>query len=168
MGMSVVRWRQPLGGRDGIDVDTGTDIERYPQGVEGRDYPDAPAQIAATATEAWNCFSINAYRGALALARAVVESTAKDQGHDKGNLKDKIDKMADAGLIRAGVKDAAHEIRFSGNDVAHGDLARVIDAEEAEELLGIMDDVLEEVYVAPARAQKRRAARQARQAPTTP
>ncbi len=164
-GVTVVRWLQPEPMNP--DPDKGSEMVRYPQAVDIREFPDVPDAIAGTAKEAWACFSIGANRGAIALARAVIESTAKDKGITTGNLNSKIDALASAGLIRAGVKEAAHEVRWSGNDVAHGDLARTIDAEEAEEILGIMDNVLVEVYQSPAQAERRRAARLARQAQPT-
>ncbi len=79
-----------------------------------------------------------------------------------GNLKAKIDEMFAKGLVRDLVKDAAHEIRFIGNETAHGDFIASITAEETDEVLELMTEVLEEVYQAPARLAARRAARQAR------
>src|SRR5215472_9035430 len=60
--------------------------------------------------------------GAVAVARAVVEAVAKDRGITTGNLKSKIDSLHSQGHITASMRDAATEIRFAGNDAAHGDL----------------------------------------------
>ncbi|MBU5868948.1 DUF4145 domain-containing protein, partial [Vibrio cholerae O1] len=64
----------------------------------------------------------NAGRGAVILARAVIEATAKDKGITNGNLYAKIDQLHISGLIREHIKEAAHEVRLGGNDVAHGDI----------------------------------------------
>src|SRR4051794_23426571 len=63
--------------------------EWWPKHVGGKEFPDVPELVAATANEAHECASIGAYRGAVALARAVVESIAKEKGIDKGVLQKK-------------------------------------------------------------------------------
>lgn len=131
-----------------------------PQG-HTRTFPDVRDDIAAVAVEAWTCHTVGAHRGACALARAVVEATAKAKGHTSGNLVAKIDAMASAGLIRQAVADQAHEVRLVGNDVAHGDLGTAVTSEEAEEVLELMGEVLNEVFQAPARRDRLRAQRAA-------
>jgi len=126
-------------------------VQYWPQTVGGKAFPDVPDHIAATADEAHQCQSIGAYRGAVALARAVVEATAKERGVTKGNLMEKIDALAKQGAISDAMKDAAHEIRFAGNEIAHGDLAeQPLGTEDAEEVLDLMDAILLRVYQEPA------------------
>ncbi|WP_231156973.1 DUF4145 domain-containing protein [Streptomyces sp. CNZ748] len=109
------------------------------------------------AIEAHQCLSIEANRAAVALARAVVEATAKDRGITTGTLEKKIDKLFEQQLIREYVKDAAHEVRFGGNEVAHGDLvAEPMDNATATEVLGLMDEILDEVFQSPARVRRRK------------
>lgn len=74
----------------------------------------------------------------------------------------KIEALAEAGLIRVAVRDQAHEIRHIGNDVAHGDLTEKISLEDSAEVLELMGEVLNEVFQAPARADRLKAAREAR------
>ncbi|WP_369077095.1 DUF4145 domain-containing protein [Paractinoplanes maris] len=62
--------------------------------------------------------------------------------------------------LRPSTAEMAHEIRFWGNNVAHGDFADPVSAEEAEGVLTLMDEVLQEVFQAPARLAKVRALRQ--------
>ncbi|MBW0270447.1 hypothetical protein ATM97_05185 [Nocardia sp. MH4] len=128
-------------------------------------FPDVPIQIGAAAGEATGCFSVEHYRAAVILARAVVEATAKDKGFTKGTLADKIDAMQAAGRIRPHTKDAAHEIRYMGNDMAHGDFATTIEKDEADDVLNFMSEILEEIYQGPARVDRQRAARLAKKAP---
>ncbi|MFI6558148.1 DUF4145 domain-containing protein [Streptomyces griseus] len=104
------------------------------------------------ATEAHQCLDIEANRAAVALARAVVEATAKERGITRGSLEKKIDRLFEDKLIREYVRDAAHEVRFGGNEVAHGDLvAEPMNNATATEILGLMDEILDEVFQSPAR-----------------
>lgn len=135
----------------------------WPERVGGKQFPDVPEQIAAAADEAYRCFSISALRGAVLLARSVIEATAKAKGITSGSLMKKIDDMHTEGLIREYVKDAAHEVRHLGNDMAHGDFVDPVEPEEAEMVLALMDEVLNEVFQSPARVAKARAARLAKQ-----
>ncbi len=90
----------------------------------GREFEEVPEHIADAASEAYACFSIRSYRAAILMARSVLEATAKDKGVEKGNLASKIDALADKGVISPQIKDEAHEIRYLGNDMAHGDFAK--------------------------------------------
>lgn len=140
-------------------------VQHWPVRVGGKAFPDVPDQVAATADEAHQCLSIGAHRGAVALARAVVEATAKERGVVNGNLMGKIDALATAGTISDAMKDAAHEIRFAGNEVAHGDLAEeVLSQEDAEEVVSLMDAILLRVYQEPAQVARVREKREARRA----
>lgn len=156
------RWRDY--GRDGSPEDYETARWSPPVGHQ-MEFPDVPQEIAEAAVEAWTCQVSGAHRGAVMLARAVVESTAKAKGITSGPLELKIKAMADAGLIRAVVADQAHEIRHLGNSSAHGDLGDSVTKEDAEEVLNLMAEVLNEVWQAPARAQLLADARAARVAP---
>ncbi len=123
-----------------------------------------PAHIAEAAAEAYSCHSIGAYRAAGALARAVVEATAKDKGITGRTLYDRIEQLEQQGLVRPLVREAAHEIRHFGNDMAHGDLVEDLTEEAATETLALMDELLSEVYQAPARIARVRSARESRSA----
>lgn len=54
------------------------------------------------------------------LARAVIEATAKAKEITTGTLYKKIEKMHEQGLLSELVRDQAHEVRYLGNDMAHG------------------------------------------------
>lgn len=96
--------------------------------------------LAAVAGEAHSCLSVQSFRGAVALARAVVEATAKEKGITTRGIQAKIDELIARGLIYEHVKDAAHE-------VAHGDLVdEPIGSDEAAVILELMDMVLDGVF----------------------
>lgn len=136
----------------------GTNPTWLPVSAVGKNFPDVPEHIASTASEAHSCHSIGAHRGALALARTVVEAIAKDHGHTRGGLESKINALADGDIIRPRTADLAHQIRFFGNSIAHGDFAEPVEKDEAAEVLALMDIVLDEVYQIPARLARTREA----------
>ncbi|MFE4962317.1 DUF4145 domain-containing protein [Streptomyces sp. NPDC056660] len=126
-----------------------------PPAKSNRTFPDVPAAIESLAVEAHDCLAIMADRAAVALARAVVEASAKEKGVIRGSLIAKIDELHEQGLLRGHIKEAAHEVRFGGNEVAHGDLSPV-DHEAAEEILTLMDEVLNDLFQSPARVARAR------------
>ncbi|MFE2751158.1 DUF4145 domain-containing protein [Actinosynnema sp. NPDC059335] len=128
-------------------------------------YEDVPQHIAAAASEAHECHGIGAYRAAVQMARSVVEATAKEKGITKGTLVQKIDEMDTQRLLRPHIREAAHEIRHLGNEMAHGDFVQPVTEEESEETLGLMAEILNEVFQSPARVERRKQARAARNQP---
>ncbi|WIB16669.1 DUF4145 domain-containing protein [Curtobacterium sp. MCPF17_050] len=131
-----------------------------PKTVGGRSYSDVPPQIAGPASEAHSCYSIGAYRAAVLMARSVIEAGAKDKGVETGSLYGKIAALAGQQVIRPLIADAAHEVRLLGNDMAHGDFATTdITADEAGEVLDLLDVFIAEVYELPGKINRRKTAR---------
>jgi hypothetical protein len=149
--------------RDGNQfIESAPKIAWQPKHASSKEFPDVPAHIVEPASEAYECRSIGANRGAILLARAVIEATAKEKGITTGVLAAKIDQLCAQGFIRAHIKEAAHEARHLGNDMAHGDFGDPVDDDGADEVLVIMDEVLAEVFQSPARTQRLRDKRQAK------
>lgn len=135
----------------------------WPSALLGKDFPDVPKDIAAAANEAHLSLGAKAVRASVMMARATIESTAKERGIQKDNLKSKIDQLAAAGHISEAMKLAAHEIRFAGNEAAHGDLlSEPISFGDADEIVALLDAILERVYQEPARVARIRARREER------
>lgn len=134
----------------------------YPQFVNRPDYDDVDPVIGSAAAEAHACASIGARSAAIIMARAVVEASAKLMSAEGRDLNKKIDWLGDQHLLLPGTVEAAHEVRFFGNDMAHGDFASDITDEDVTEVLGIMDDVIDALFTQPARTQRRAEARAAR------
>ncbi|NJP31464.1 DUF4145 domain-containing protein [Micromonospora sp. HSS6-12] len=140
-----------------------------PSASSNRGFLDVPEHIGAAASEAYRCAENNDLRAAVLLARSVIEATAKAKDIKKGSLADKIDEMHDQGFIREHIKEGAHEVRYLGNDMAHGDFVDPVDKEDADLVLALMSEVLSEVFQSPAKVARARAARDAkRQAAATP
>jgi hypothetical protein len=142
---------------------TESDLTWFPRSAVGKTYDDVPHRIAATASEAHVCLEVGSLRAAALLARSVVEATAKEKGFESGSLAAKVDALCEADLVRPQIKAAAHEIRYLGNEMAHGDFIAPVSTEDAELILELMDEVLEEVFQSPARVARIAAKRLARQ-----
>ena len=144
----------------------------HPLKVHAPEVPDVPEHIAAAAIEAHTASAVGAPMAAILMARTVVEATAKSQGITTGSLFQKIDALASQDFIRPSTKDAAHEIRHFGNDMAHGDIDGLTTDEDASAVLALMDEVLNEVFQGPARTARIRARREtpaaAESSPTQP
>ena len=137
-------------------------LQWYPAKPLGKGYENVPKDIASAASEAYACFSINANRAAVLLARTTVQAIAKDKGIHTANLYGDIERMADDHVITDQLKEEAHEIRFLGNDMAHGDLGTPVDSDDAADILGFLDSLLDYVYQQPMAIQKRRELREHR------
>lgn len=133
-----------------------------PHPTGGHVYEDVPKPIASAADEAHQCHEIGAHRGSIILARAVIEATCKDKGAEGRNLFQRIDALHEMGLVGNQVRQEADEIKDSGNEMAHGDFHVEATAQDSEEILAFMGEVLGEVYQRPARVAARRAERQKR------
>lgn len=142
-----------------FDNTSDANFEWHPRVGSAPDFPDVPDHIARAAKEAHSSFSINAFMAAILMARTVVEATAKERGITSGNLLSKIDAMAKQNIIREDTKEAAHEIRHLGNDMAHGDISDLPDSNDVADVLALMDEVLNEVFQGPAKTARLRARR---------
>jgi len=67
--------------------------------------------------------------------------------------------MHEQGILSELVRDQAHEVRFLGNDMAHGDFVEPVSTEEADEILELMAEVLHAVFEMPAQLLRRKEAR---------
>lgn len=140
----------------------GAELTWLPPRMLGMRFNNVPHPIDAAASEAWACYSVNQYRASVLMARAVVEAAAKEKGFENGRLVEKIDQLRNADIISKGVTEAAHEIRFIGNEMAHGDFVTEIGEEECSEVLTFLEEFLTEVYERPARLGAFKARRLAR------
>ena len=164
---SEFHWGMPEDGVTNEDIANGMRWDSatwLPRRTESREFEDVPEHIAQTATEATLCLSVGAYRAVGSLARAVIEATAKDKGAQGRDLRLGIDALRDADHIREHTKGQAHQVRHFGDGMAHGDFVEPTAKEEAEEVIDLMAEVLDEVYRSPARLQRRRDARLAKKA----
>lgn len=137
-------------------------LEWWPKVGAAPEIEDVPPAIARAAREAYSSASIGNPMAAILMARTVVEATAKANGISSGTLASKINQMREMNLIRPAIAEQAHEVRFMGNDMAHGDIEDAPDSIDAEEILALMAEVLAEVFQGPARLERIRARRSER------
>lgn len=106
--------------------------------------------------EALLCQSVGAYRGAAVLARRAVQLICLDKGAKKGEkLRKQIEELFDNNIITQDIKDWADEVRYIGNDAAHPNKEEV-NEEDSEDILELLESLCDVLYVAPARAAKRK------------
>lgn len=117
-----------------------------------------PTTIREDLIEAKMCFAGGCFRAASVLARRCIEATCNDNGATTGRLVAKIEALHSNGTITSHVKDWATAVRWIGNDAAHPDAARVSE-EEAQDALHLAEEFLHIIYVTPAIARARIAAR---------
>ncbi|MFF3884045.1 DUF4145 domain-containing protein [Streptomyces sp. NPDC001914] len=138
-----------------IQLPLAPSLEWEPRRIRRPEFLDMPEEIADTASEAHACLSVGAARGAVALARAVIEATAKAKGIKESGIAGKIDALRDSGSISALTAEASHQIRRDGNGIAHGDIGdEPISQDDAEAILEFMDAFLDEVFQRPAKLQR--------------
>ncbi|MGJ0390531.1 DUF4145 domain-containing protein [Microbacterium sp. CGR1] len=137
-----------------------TALTWHPLKAQTPSFSDVPEHIEQAAKEAHVAFAVGAPMAAILMARTVVEASAKAKGITSGRLVQKIDALAEQDFIRGSTKDAAHEIRHFGNDMAHGDIEAAPSKDDAAEVLALMDEVLNEVFQGPARTARIRARRE--------
>jgi hypothetical protein len=120
---------------------------------------DVPPHITNAAREAYSSASVGNHMASILMARTVVEATAKAKGIKSGTLAHKINALREQQLIRPSIAEQAHEIRFMGNDMAHGDIDDQPTALDSEETLALMAEVLSEVFQGPAKLARLRGRR---------
>jgi len=133
----------------------------YPNPLPSAVSHTVPENISTDISEARLCLSIGAFRGAATLARRALQVICKEKGAKKDKLADQIDELFVKNIITDEIKKWAHEIRYVGNDAAHPN-DEIVSREDAEEILDLLDSMCEILYVAPAKAEKRRMVREAR------
>lgn len=115
--------------------------------------------------EANLCFSIGAYRAAAVMARRSLQSICLDKGaKDDDRLNVQIDWLFAQGIITKDLKEWAHEVRLVGNNAAHPKIPEEdtpVTKEDADDILQLLDQFCQVLYVAPAIAEDRRKLRQA-------
>ncbi len=148
--MSIVRSAVKLGEES---------IEWWPKVGQAPAVEDVPPSISRAAVEAYSSASVGNHMAAILMARTVIEASAKEKGIVTGNLASKINAMRDQQLIRPAIADQAHEVRYAGNEMAHGDIDVELSAVDSEEILALMASMLTEVFQDPKRLERIRAKR---------
>jgi len=111
-----------------------------------------PLKIREDFAEALRCFYAKAYRGVVVMCRRALQNVTKNKGiKEKSDLKEEIKEMLAQGLITKSLYDAAHELRHFGAFGAHpqDDGLDNIGRDEATQLLRILQQFTDHIYVLP-------------------
>ena len=160
---SVVTWYSSNNPSDTWQSGEPEDYDRTtiwsPPPIKRPVYEDVPDYLAAAAREAWLCHAHGAYIAACAVARAVIEASAKTFEITMNGIFPKIEELASRNLIWGDLIESAHVVRQFGNDASHGDIVQPVPKDEAEDVLDIMDELLHQLFVSPARSKRLRKSR---------
>jgi hypothetical protein len=122
--------------------------------------PDVPIGVADDYVEATLCLSVGAYKAAAAMCRRALQASAVEKGCKQEVLIKQLDELGEKDLLNASLLEVAHQVRHFGNYGSHPDedgLGEISQA-EAENIHRLTWQVLEDLYVNPARVQAVKAA----------
>ena len=145
-------------------ADSGSNIVLWrPEPSSAPELGAVPDLIRGPAQEVYQAKDTGAMRAAILMGRAVIEAIAKDHGvTEKISLETKIDKLHEKGIILASTAEDAHEVRHLVNDMAHGDFSTEATSEDADDVIAIMYDLIEQLYIGKARRERLREKREER------
>lgn len=128
----------------------------YPTPLPSPTDERVPEKIRRDLDEAKLCYSVEALRGCVTMARRAIQSACLDKEADeKKTLEKQIEELAANGLITKDLKEWAHVVRWVGNDGAHPG-GEEVEQEDAEDTLKLAEEFLYALYVTPAIAKERR------------
>lgn len=134
-------------------------IQRWlPVEPVGKEYPDAPGEVASVASEVHKCLEIGANRAAVTLARTALEGIVSDLEDAPSNEKlyQRLNHLAGRGVLKPRTAEAATAVRLCGNASTH-EADCEIDEEFAEIVVEVLDSVIDDLYTHPALVDKAKA-----------
>lgn len=161
-------WRKRPGEQWWIGICNGCDqpllilnagMRIYPHPLPSPTDTNIPSEIARDLDEAKMCFSVECYRACAVMARRCIQSACIAKGARTGDLINQISELEKTGIITKDVQDWATVVRWVGNDSAHPGKKQVT-KDDAEDCLKLAEQFLHIVFVTPAVAKARRAARE--------
>jgi hypothetical protein len=119
-----------------------------------------PSGVADDYVEATLCLSVGAYKAAAAMCRRALQSAALDKGCKHAKLNAQLNELSQKGLLNPSLLKVAHQVRYFGNYGAHPDEDGLGDVtqKEADTIRDLTWQVLEDLYVNPARVEAMEAA----------
>jgi len=131
-------------------------LDYYPRLVRIVD-ASVPETVGAAVVEAQKCFDVGAYNACATMCRRAVQAAAVERGGKGETLFKQIDDLAQQRLITPALQEWAHEVRLIGKVGAHADEPIESSPEDARDGLVFAEELLDHLYVLPARLAKRRA-----------
>lgn len=107
---------------------------------------DVPKDIAASFTEATDCFTrARAHSATAIMCRKTLQGICVAHSIDRPNLAHALRQLQDDGHIETRLYDWANELRLSGNEAAHN-VAAKLSREDAQDILDFTNALLEYVF----------------------
>lgn len=106
---------------------------------------EIPEPVKGEFEEASLCFAVGAYRSCIAMCQIALEHVWHEQGVSG------LNELTEKGIIPTRLFKRATEVRLWGNLEKHQLIIEPIAAEDAEQLVGYVQIILDEVYVEPQR-----------------
>ena len=88
------------------------------------------------------------------MARSALERIVVDKGETKGRLVERLQRLADRGVLLPTLAAWSKEVRLLGNDAVH-DLTVDVSMEDASQLVEFIRDLAKYLYVLPHDLEKR-------------
>lgn len=134
-------------------MDFGEEVDRKGQ-------PLVPEDVWKMYKETIDCFNAKARTLAGGGLRATVEAICLHQGITQGDLQSKIDELAKRSLLTTSQAKLLHEERYIGNAALHE--MSTPTAQDLEDGLGIVEGLINTIYVLPSKAERLRKRRESR------
>jgi len=138
-------------------------IHWWPTPGAGSFGSEVPERVAAAYAEGVRCLSAAAPNGAVAMFRTAMAWMVDDRGSPeakaKGDLKDKVKQMVADGGLTATLGDWVDHVRLYGNAGVHPDLFGDVNLDEAKDVVGLVETLIDLLYVTPAKVAQRQAER---------
>ena len=117
-----------------------------------------PSEIRTDLMEAKTCLAAQCFRAAATMARRAIQQACIAQGATGKDLVAQIGDLGTKGIITKDLQEWATVIRWVGNDGAHP-AKQTVEEEDAKDSIDLAEQFLHVIYVTPAVAKARRAAR---------
>ena len=135
-------------------------LKIYPTPLPKPLHEKTPEFVKKDLEEAYQCFSVSAFRATGVLARRALQLCCLEKGAPDVKLQEQIDSLLKKSIITKDLNDWAHEVRLTGNDAAHPpkDITKdvPIERDEAEDILLLLEKFIDVLYIAPTLAEERR------------
>ena len=149
------------GGRGGAITWEG--IYWWPTPGAGSFGSEVPTRVADAYAEGVRCLSAAAPNGAVAMFRTAMTWMVEDRGSPeakaKSDLKDKVKQMVADGGLTTTVGGWVDHVRLYGNAGVHPDLFGDVNLDEAKDVAGLVETLIDLLYVTPAKIAQRQAER---------
>jgi len=106
---------------------------------------EVPEPVKWEFEEASLCFAVGAYRSCISMCQIALEHVWREQGVSG------LNELKDKGIISSILFGRATEVRLWGNLEKHELLVESVSSEDAKQLVGYVQIILNEVYVEPKR-----------------